>query len=92
MILAWSVLLAVGLAGCATFVGSYWWFSRGWHRTAVGQNLMAMAAVLGGMLALSLAGLVWTPPAWLFLGGMASLDAVMWWRVVLLWRAQRTRP
>lgn len=89
MILAWSVLLAVGLAGCLTFVSSYWWFSRGWHRTPVGQNLMAMAAVLGGMLALSLLGLVWAPPAWLFLGGMASLDAVMWWRVVLLWRVQR---
>lgn len=90
MILAWALLLVVGLAGCLTFIGFYSWGSRGWHRTPVGRNLMAMAAVLGGMLALSLAGLAWTPPAWLFLGGMAFLDAVMWWRVALLWRAQHS--
>lgn len=88
MILAWVVLLVVGLAGCSTFIGVYWAGSRGWHRTAVGRNLMAMAAVLAGMLALSLVGLAWTLPDWLFLGGMAALDAVMWWRVVLLWHAQ----
>jgi hypothetical protein len=78
----------VGLAGCLTFIGVYWAGSRGWHRTPVGRNLMAMAAVLGGLLALSLAALAWTLPTWLFLGGMASLDAVMWWRVVLLWKVQ----
>lgn len=88
MIVAWVALLVVGLAGCLAFMGVYWWGSRGWHRTPVGRNLMAMAAVLAGMLGLSLLGLAWTLPAWLFLGGMASLDAVMWWRVALLWRAQ----
>lgn len=91
MITAWAVLVVVGLAGCLTFIGTYWWLARSWHHTPVGRNLMAMAFVLAGMLALSLIGLVWMPPAWLFLGGMASLDAVMWWRVVLLWRVQH-RP
>lgn len=88
MILAWALLLTIGLAGCVTFGGIYWWTSRGWYHNPVGRNLMAMAASLGGLLALSLAGLVWMPPAWLFLGGLATLDAVMWWRVVLLWRVQ----
>lgn len=88
MSLAWLVLVAIGLAGALTFVALYAAGSRGWHRTAIGRNLMAMPAVLAGLLALTLASLLADLPIWLWLGGMASLDAILWWRVVLLWRAQ----
>jgi hypothetical protein len=85
---AFLVLMAVGVAGCLTFVVTYWLGARTWHQTPVGQNLMAMAAVLGALLVLSLVNIVWDFPEWLWLVGLALLDAVMWWRVVLLWKVQ----
>lgn len=85
----WAVLLLVGFLGAATFVGLYAYGSRQWWQSPTGRNLMALPAVLAGMLGLSLLGLVWRElPPWLWLGGMASLDAVLWWRVVILWRVQ----
>lgn len=86
-----TVLVAVGAAGAATFVGLYSG-SRGWYRTHVGQNLMAMAAVLLGLLVLVLLGRALGPlPRWVWAVGLAALDAVLWWRVVILWRLQRGR-
>lgn len=88
----WLALVALGAAGGLAFVVLYGWGSRGWHRTAVGRNLMAMGAALTVLLGLSLASwLVRLPPA-LWLGGMGALDLVLWWRVVILWRIQRSRP
>lgn len=87
----WAVLVGVGLVGASAFVVLYGWLSREWHRSHIGQNLMAMAAVLAGLLGLSLLGFLVRVPAALWLGGMASLDAVLWWRVALLWRVQRRR-
>jgi hypothetical protein len=91
VIALWTVLVAAGFLGAVAFVVLYAWLARDWHHTPVGRNLMAMAAVLAGLLGLSLVAFlvrVW-PVLWL--GGMASLDAVLWWRVALLWRVQRRR-
>lgn len=90
MTIAWAVLVACGLAGALTFVGLYAFGTRDWHRSAVGRNLMAGSAVLAGLFALTLATLLAPLPTWLWLGGLLSLDVVLWWRVLLLWQAQHT--
>lgn len=89
MTFAWVVLVAVGFLGAATFIGLY--LRSGWWDSPVGRNLMAMAAVLAGLLGLTLLGFLWRPWPWLWLGGMATLDLVLWWRVVILWRVQRSQ-
>lgn len=91
MTVAWLVLVAVGLAAAATFVLLYAVGTPSWHRTAVGRVLMSGAAVLTGLLALTLLSLVIDWPAWIWLGGMASLDAVLWAQVWQLWRIQHRR-
>lgn len=90
MTTAWLSLVAVGLVGALTFAVVYAVGTRTWHRTAVGRNLMAEALVLAALFALTLGSLVFRFPAWVWLGGMASLDAVLWAQVWLLWRAQRS--
>lgn len=88
MRLAWGVLASVGLAGAVTFIVLYATRSRGWHRSSVGRNLMAMAATLAGLLLLVVVQLAVRPPQFFWLGGLGTLDAVLWWRVALLWKAQ----
>jgi hypothetical protein len=84
-----TVLIAVGAAAMLVFVVLYAVGSRGWYRTAVGRNLMALPAVLAALLLLWLARRLVAVPDWVWWGGLASLDAVMWWRVAILWRLQR---
>lgn len=84
----YAVLVAAGLAAAITFVALYAWGDRGWFRSELGRNLMAKTAVLGGLLGLSLLGMLIRVPAWVWIGGMATLDAVMWWRVIILYRLQ----
>lgn len=87
MILAFLVLEAFGFLGALVFMLMYAF--RGWYASPIGRNLMAMAATLAGLLGLSmLAALVhvW-PVVWLL--GMAALDAVLWWRVWIVWRIGR---
>lgn len=84
----YTVLTAVGFAAAVTFVVLYAWGDRDWFRSELGRNLMAKTAILGGLLGLSLLGLLIRVPGWVWIGGMATLDAVMWWRVVILWRIQ----
>lgn len=87
-----TVLIGVGALASAAFVVLYAVGSRAWFRSAVGQNLMALAAVLLGLTGLWLAGRAVGPlPTWLWAGGIGALDAVMWWRVAILWRIQRRR-
>lgn len=88
MRVAWLVLDAVGAAGAVTFIVMYAARSRGWHRSPIGRNMMAMAVCLAALLSMVLVQLAVRPPqvTWLILLG--ALDLVMWWRVVLLWRAQ----
>lgn len=81
-----TALIAVGFVAMLAFIGLY--FRSPWWRTPVGRNLMALPAVLGGLLGLWLLGRLVHLPTWLWAGGIAALDAVMWWRVVILWRLQ----
>lgn len=88
MRIAITAAVALGFAAMVAFVILYSWRSS-WRSTAVGRNLMALPAVLGGLLGLWLvARIVGDLPMWLWLGGIVSLDAVMWWRVIILWRVQ----
>lgn len=87
---AWLGLDAVGALGALVFVVLYATRSPGWHRSQVGRSIMALAlslALLLGMVMVQLA--VRMPvPVWLVL--MALLDVSLWWRVVILWKAQRS--
>lgn len=87
---AYVVLVSVGFLGGSTFIVMY--ASQKWYQTETGRILMGIIGVLTGLLGLSLLGLlveIW-PPLWL--GGMASLDVVLWWLVTLLWRLRQRRP
>lgn len=87
MTAAITVAIGAGFLAMVVFVGLYW--RSDWRHTSVGRNLMALPAVLGGLLGLLLvARVAGTLPMWLWLGGIVSLDAVMWWRVWILWRLQ----
>lgn len=82
-----TVAIAAGFLAMCAFVGLYW--RSDWRHTSVGRNLMALPAVLGALLGLWLVARIAGPlPVWLWLGGILALDAVMWWRVVILWRLQ----
>lgn len=82
-----SVLIAVGFVAMAAFVALY--LRSPWWKSPVGRNLMALPVVLGALLGLWLAGRLVHLWVWVWPGGLAALDAVMWWRVVILWRLQR---
>lgn len=84
-----TLLLGIGAAGCWTFVGLYAWRSRGWQRSDTGRNLMAMMAVLLMLLSLVTMGRWLGPlPQMLWTVLILVLDAVIWWRVIILWRRQ----
>ncbi len=62
-----------------------------WPPSEVGKILFVFPAVVTGLLGMSLVSTmmhVWAP---LWLAGMASLDAVLWWLVWYLWRLQHPR-
>lgn len=93
MTLAISIAVGLGAAGSLAFVVLYL-RTRGWYRSPIGRNLMAMAAVLTALLLLVF--VVRFIPSldvrrWLWFGGLCALDAVLWWRVGLLLRLQRRR-
>lgn len=92
MTVAWLVLVAVGFAGAFTFVLLYFFGTPTWYRTAMGRILMAGAAVLAGLFGLTLLTVVVRMPAWLWIGGMASLDVVLWAQVYQLWKIQHRHP
>jgi uncharacterized membrane protein YfcA len=82
-----TVAIGAGFLAMVAFIALYW--RSDWRRTPVGRNLMALPAVLGALLGLWLvARVVGDLPMWVWLGGILSLDAVMWWRVWILWRLQ----
>jgi hypothetical protein len=87
-----TLLFGIGATGCLIFVALYATRSRGWQRTDTGRNLMAMMAVLLGLLGLVTVSRWWGPiprPVWTVL--IVVLDAVIWWRVIILWRRQHER-
>lgn len=91
MTAVWLALVAVGLAGALSFVVLYFFGTPTWYRTAMGRILMAGAAVLAGLFALTLATVLVHFPDWVWIGGMGSLDIVLWSQVWQLWKIQH-RP
>jgi hypothetical protein len=82
--------------GALVFVASYAWRTRGaWRSTAVGRNVMAMMSVILIVSALGVAAIIWGTNwphrntirfvAW------SLVAAVVWWRVVILWRIQHRK-
>lgn len=92
MINAYAALTAAAFLPAIAFVILYAAWSPEWSHSSMGRNLMAKAAVLAFMLGLSLLSLLVRIPAWVWLGGMALLGAVLWWRLWILWRLTRPRP
>lgn len=85
-----AVLVAAGFLPAVLFVALYL-RSPGWWRSTMGQNLMVKMAILAGLLGLSLASMLWRVPPWAWRGGMALLDAAIWWRLAILVRLQRRK-
>ena len=84
----WAALVLPGLVASLAFCVLYA-TTPGWYRTAIGRNLMAGAASLFGLFMLSITAPLAPVPGWAWYGGIATLDAVMWVWVYLLWRARR---
>lgn len=80
-----------GAAGALVWAAMFAWGSHGrWWRSDIGRNLMAMMVVLMGLFGLTVVSRFAGPlPRWIWTLGVASLDAVIWWRVIILWRTQR---
>jgi hypothetical protein len=80
--------MAAGALISLTFVVLYGWRSP-WRSTAVGRHMMTFMCVLAGVFLLWLAHRLWGPlPPAVWLAALAAFDAVLGWRVVLLWQAQ----
>lgn len=85
------MLYGVGSVGALTFAASFVAGSpRSWFRDPISLNLIAMALVLGALLGMVVVSwAVGMLPLWVWVGGLGSLDAVIWWQVILLWSRQR---
>lgn len=82
-----TAAIAAGFAAMVAFVALY--ARSAWRTSPMGRNLMALPAALGGLLGLWLLARVIGPlPLWIWFGGIVTLDAVMWWRVWILWKVQ----
>lgn len=63
-----------------------------WRSTAVGRNVMAVMLVLATFFVLLVVHRAVAPlPIWVWVAAMAVLDAVLLWRLLLLWQAQHDR-
>ena len=89
-----NALVVVTCVGAITFCILYG-LSSPWFSSAIGRNMMAMMAAIGGFLVLAVIRIIWPdafddlpwirPVAWSVIGG------IVWWRVVLLVRTQIVR-
>lgn len=87
-----TVIFTVGALGAWVFVGLYAWRSRGWQRQDTGRNLMSMMVVLAVLMSLvSISRALGPIPRFIWTALTILLDAVIWWRVVILWRRQHER-
>lgn len=88
-------LAGAGAAGCWYFVAAYWATTRGdWHRTSGGRHIMQFTANLGVLMSIIVVARLW--PYYpgrqvITLVAFAALVVQVWWRIVLMHRAQR-RP
>lgn len=86
--MAWLALDAVGALGATVFVVLYATRSPGWHRSQVGRSIMALALSLALLLGMVMVQLAYRMPLPVWLGLMVLLDVSLWWRVLILWKAQ----
>lgn len=94
-----TVVTAVGLLACATFVAGYWWVTRGgWVREEAGRFMMAFMATLGVLFALVLTGQLnnptvveWTGRRMAVAAVFTAFVAITWWPLRLLVTAQSRR-
>lgn len=89
-----SAAIILTAIGALVFVVSYVRLTHGaWRRSAVGQNVMALTAVIlvVSLLAVSaiVLGVDWPYRNAIRAGAWYAVAAVVWWRVALLFRAQR---
>ena len=93
---AGTVLSVLGAVGCWYFVVAYWALTRGdWHRSAVGRHLMQFMANLAVLFSLIvLARLLGDYPGRpvITTSAYAVFVAQIYWRIVLMHRAQRRKP
>jgi len=91
----WVAVAVIATAlGALVFVASYIRLTHGkWRSTAYGQNVMALTVVIlvVSLLAVSaiVFGIDWPYRNAIRAGAWWAVAAVVWWRVVLLFRAQR---
>lgn len=93
MMIAGTVLSVLGALGCWYFVVAYWVLTRGdWHQSAVGRHLMQFMANLAVLFSLIvLVRLFGNYPGRPVITTVAYavFVAQIWWRIVLMHRAQR---
>lgn len=88
-----SVLIAGGAVPAALFIAGYAYESRGWWRSQLGINLMLMAVALFEAFGLWLVLRIFRAhfPEWLWAAILVQIDAVLWWRVAILFKLTRSR-
>jgi hypothetical protein len=90
-----TVLAAIGGVGCWYFVVSYWALTRGDFRlTPEGRHIMQFTANLGVLFSLIVAARIWPDYPGrdaVTLVAFALLVGQIWWRIVLMHRAQHDR-
>lgn len=90
-----TVVAGLGAVGCWYFVAVYWWTTRGdWLRTPAGRHIMQFTANLGVLMTLIVVARIWPLyPGRLVVTPVAfgALVVQIWWRIVLMHRAQH-RP
>lgn len=88
-----NVAIVATFLGALVFVVAYAWRTRGaWSRSAVGRNVMALMAVILVVSALGVTasfwGTDWPHRNVIRLAVWSAVAAVVWWRVVILFRVQ----
>lgn len=86
-----NALLTAGCLGALVFVILY--LRSPWWKSPTGRNVMAMMGLIALLLGLAalpaLFGVQYPFRDWVRAASFLLVAVVVWWRVVLLWRAQR---
>lgn len=84
----------LGAVGCWYFVLAYWVTTRGdWARSPAGRHVMQFTANLGLLMSLIVVARIWPDYPGRMVVTLVAFGALVvqiWWRVVLLHRAQHT--
>lgn len=90
-----NLIAALGAIGCWYFVAAYWVTTRGdWMRSPAGRHIMQFTANLGLLMSLIAIARFWPDYPGrevIVLVAFAALVLQVWWRIVLMHRAQHRR-